>query len=655
MKKLLIALVFIVVLVQTAVSQVVYAAPPKAAISYPVGLDPNNKWQYLRVDGNGNLRTLAIGAFNNRGAWSSGTIYAKQDTASYNGTSYISLTSSNIGNTPSTSPAFWQVMVTPDWANPGAIGLTTPNTVATTGLSLFPTSTSGNTNFGSLRYSIQQSTGEIDADFYKTDGTKNYGFWSIYPYYSFPFQNTGWWDVRIPVTFFEISGGIVALGRYNGFQLVDPSTGACTVTHTGGTGSGANYRLYFVDSNSGMSKPSPSCTDATGFTYAELAAGGGVKKNIVHYNQPGGYSNMLPARDGNALVVVNDPGHSSAGVLSTLTSCLVSTGCDWTDDGSWGNINVDTLVGAFYQPNRNTTSSMVVPGRFWGQGGMSVSGGVGFKGYTFIGNLDDPSAPTVTKHGTGSTSYTYYVVYHDWAGGTSNVSPGTTVINAPSTPNNDITYTCYPNYQSADVLKNGTTQALATNAPCEGNNSPTGNPSTYTITDTGQATTAYSAPSRNSTGDVNITGNVIVNQSLTAQHLFGGLDITSNLMFSWDSTSGHGYVVSASGDATHDGYLAWYIPANTRAWTLGFDAGSTPDLTLTPAPGVGSNFVVASPLRITPVTYSQLPTCNAGAEGAIRSINDSTTLTWGAVISGGGSSHVLAYCNGVSGWTVMGY
>lgn len=49
--------------------------------------------------------------------------------------------------------------------------------------------------------------------------------------------------------------------------------------------------------------------------------------------------------------------------------------------------------------------------------------------------------------------------------------------------------------------------------------------------------------------------------------------------------------------------------------------------------------------------FSSLPVCNAGAEGSIRSINDSNTGTWGATIAGGGSNHVLAYCNGTN-WTV---
>lgn len=54
-----------------------------------------------------------------------------------------------------------------------------------------------------------------------------------------------------------------------------------------------------------------------------------------------------------------------------------------------------------------------------------------------------------------------------------------------------------------------------------------------------------------------------------------------------------------------------------------------------------------------PVTYASLNSCAAVGQGYIASISDSTTATWGATISGGGSNKVLAYCNGTN-WTVMG-
>jgi hypothetical protein len=50
--------------------------------------------------------------------------------------------------------------------------------------------------------------------------------------------------------------------------------------------------------------------------------------------------------------------------------------------------------------------------------------------------------------------------------------------------------------------------------------------------------------------------------------------------------------------------------------------------------------------------FSRLATCSSTTEGAMAPVTDSTTHTWGATIMGGGSNHVLAYCDGAS-WTVI--
>jgi hypothetical protein len=49
--------------------------------------------------------------------------------------------------------------------------------------------------------------------------------------------------------------------------------------------------------------------------------------------------------------------------------------------------------------------------------------------------------------------------------------------------------------------------------------------------------------------------------------------------------------------------------------------------------------------------FSGLATCNSGNEGATGAISDSTTATYGATVTGGGSNHVHVYCNGTN-WVV---
>jgi hypothetical protein len=58
-----------------------------------------------------------------------------------------------------------------------------------------------------------------------------------------------------------------------------------------------------------------------------------------------------------------------------------------------------------------------------------------------------------------------------------------------------------------------------------------------------------------------------------------------------------------------------------------------------------------TPLKLSPPTFSSLPTCAAGIEGAMLPVTDSSTITWGATITGSSTNHVLAYCDGTN-WTV---
>lgn len=51
--------------------------------------------------------------------------------------------------------------------------------------------------------------------------------------------------------------------------------------------------------------------------------------------------------------------------------------------------------------------------------------------------------------------------------------------------------------------------------------------------------------------------------------------------------------------------------------------------------------------------FSGVAACTSALEGTRTAVTDSTTGTWGAVITGSGSNHVLAYCDGTN-WTVAG-
>jgi hypothetical protein len=116
-----------------------------------------------------------------------------------------------------------------------------------------------------------------------------------------------------------------------------------------------------------------------------------------------------------------------------------------------------------------------------------------------VNAVADPSAPTISVVGaTGSSSYgPYFVVCHDANGGVTNVSPASnTLTNGPAALSASdyikISWSAESGCASWDVLKGSLSEALATSVPG----------TATSLNDTGQTTVAYTAPTRNTTGDV---------------------------------------------------------------------------------------------------------------------------------------------------------
>lgn len=53
---------------------------------------------------------------------------------------------------------------------------------------------------------------------------------------------------------------------------------------------------------------------------------------------------------------------------------------------------------------------------------------------------------------------------------------------------------------------------------------------------------------------------------------------------------------------------------------------------------------------LVPYTVSALPTCNASLKNALASVTDAASPTWNGTLTGGGSTSVMAFCNGTN-WT----
>ncbi len=116
-----------------------------------------------------------------------------------------------------------------------------------------------------------------------------------------------------------------------------------------------------------------------------------------------------------------------------------------------------------------------------------------------VNAIADPAAPAITVQGaTGTTTYgPYYVVCHDANGGVTNASPSSnTVANGPAALSSSdyiqIAWTAEGGCAAWDVLKGAQGTALVTGLAG----------SATSVNDTGQATTSYVPPARNTTGDV---------------------------------------------------------------------------------------------------------------------------------------------------------
>lgn len=164
--------------------------------------------------------------------------------------------------------------------------------------------------------------------------------------------------------------------------------------------------------------------------------------------------------------------------------------------------------------------------------------------------------------------------------------------------------------------------------------------------------------------DITIESNAfagLTNSTTTISYPYSDTGGTIRLIKNaWDSNStvipfgptGTGAFVAAL-DSQDNTY-----PNNVHCISAAFASGGTMYSSLNDQPTGGTcNYGgmhlgrPAGSLRIDPTAFGNLPTCASRIQGMLKPVSDSKTDTWGASIIGGGSHHVLAYCDGIS-WTV---
>jgi hypothetical protein len=224
------------------------------------------------------------------------------------------------------------------------------------------------------------------------------------------------------------------------------------------------------------------------------------------------------------------------------------------------------------------------------------SAGISDYGPVSVNPLPTPAAPTVTVVGTpGSTSATYYVVAH-CGGGVTLPSAGTTITNAPGTldTTNYVKITVPTTYTgwngradlwscSWDILKGDTAHSISTASTWPGVA-----PANRTYSDQGGATTAYSTPTRNSTGDVSV-GGVLTTANPIGQ-TSGGTGLTSAAAHSTLISTGSAWVAKNMPDCTDIGSNHLNYTQSTDTFSCGTSGGGGGG-----GYGAGDNLLVNGP------------------------------------------------------------
>ena len=196
--------------------------------------------------------------------------------------------------------------------------------------------------------------------------------------------------------------------------------------------------------------------------------------------------------------------------------------------------------------NLTVTGSLTASGA-----ALNVTSGLNVNGLLTVTGISNPSAPVVTSIGTtGSTTYGYFVVCHDGNGGVTLPSSAGTTTNGNATLSgtnyNSVAFTIPTHATNCDILR-GSTSVSAT-----GGLGVTVSP----FLDQSNATSAYVAPTFNTTGNQQITGNYTgTGETLTGPLTVGGTatlngptNITNTLTDS-GGTASFG-AISTSGIAT---------------------------------------------------------------------------------------------------------
>ena len=304
-------------------------------------------------------------------------------------------------------------------------------------------------------------------------------------------------------------------------MLVLATPAAPTVTPTGTSGS-TSYSYKIVAKQADGSYAAASAAGSTTTGNATLSS--------TNYNA----LSWTAVSNAASYDIYRVTGGSTQGKISNVTTN------SYNDQGATGDGTT--------APTINVTGAIYATG---GNGALSIPGSLD------ILALSNPSAPTITTHGTaGSTSYSYVVIALQADGSTTAASSAGSTATGNATLSssnyNIVTWTAVPMAVSYSVYRTsgGATQGKIASGL-----------TSLSVNDTGLTGDGTIAPSTNTTGSLTANGNVNLNGTTTlgAALNLNGQTISGSAALSGQTLSGN---ATLSGTITCSGSLAISTPAN---------------------------------------------------------------------------------------------
>jgi len=277
--------------------------------------------------------SLYVPGVNPAGAYSSGTTYYQNDIVQYGGSSYISLTNSNTGNTPSSLSSYWTLMVQ------GTADMIT-NNVYYVSTSTGSDSNNGTTianAFKTLRYACSTVTGPA----------------TIY-------VKTGTYNEQLPIT---VPAGVSIIGDSMRDTIINPLTGSATTQYLSSGSTGTTIK---VASNTGIyaGMTVTGTNIGSGRTVVSTSSTDTVVLNLAPSGTPTNAETLtFTYLSTDASPVPNNLSTMFYLSDSTMIQQLLMTGMTgFSPNGSYPtDIEQATIGGVYFRLNPNTTITVKSP------------------------------------------------------------------------------------------------------------------------------------------------------------------------------------------------------------------------------------------------------------------------------------------------------